>query len=93
MGNASTCRRCRVSGRVQGVGYRAFAARRARELGLTGYARNLPDGSVEVLSRGPLAALDTFCDWLRKGPPQAQVTAVECQAAAEEGLPPDFSVL
>ena len=46
------CKKCLVGGRVQGVFYRATAARRARELGIRGHARNLPDGHVEVLACG-----------------------------------------
>lgn len=65
-----------VEGRVQGVSYRASAAREARRLGVRGYARNLPDGRVEVLlvgSAGPVAELGR---WLERGPPLAQVTRV-----------------
>lgn len=66
--------RCLVAGRVQGVFFRASTREQALRLGLTGYARNLPDGRVEVLAFGP--ALDQLLDWLRVGPPHAQVTAV-----------------
>lgn len=65
-----------VAGRVQGVFFRASTREQALRLGLKGYARNLPDGRVEVLAYGPAQALDQLCDWLRLGPPQAQVTAV-----------------
>jgi len=78
-------RRCHVSGRVQGVFYRASARNRARELGVTGYARNLPDGRVEVLACGAPDAVEALCRWLRQGPPAAQVTGVEvCAVAASE---------
>jgi acylphosphatase len=70
-------RRCRVSGRVQGVFYRASAARRAGELRVTGHARNLPGGEVEVLACGAAADVQAFIDWLRVGPTAAKVTAVE----------------
>lgn len=70
-------RRCFVAGRVQGVFYRASARQRATELGVTGHARNLPDGRVEVLACGFREAVDTFCAWLWQGPPAASVTAVE----------------
>jgi acylphosphatase len=70
-------RRCRVSGRVQGVFYRASAAQRAGELGVTGYARNLPGGEVEVLACGSAGAVQAFINWLWIGPSAARVVAVE----------------
>jgi acylphosphatase len=66
-----------VSGLVQGVGFRWFVARHARALGLTGYARNLPNGSVEVVVSGPDEVLPEFERWLRQGPANAQVDQVE----------------
>lgn len=65
-----------VSGKVQGVFYRASTVRQAEQLGLRGTARNLADGRVEVLGVGSVAALDALAEWLRSGPPLAQVTAV-----------------
>jgi acylphosphatase len=65
-----------VTGRVQGVFYRASAQREARRLGITGYARNLPDGRVEIVAQGQTAALQAFIDWCRQGPPRAEVTDV-----------------
>ena len=62
-----------VSGRVQGVGYRMFAQRAARDLGIKGWARNLDDGSVEVLALGTHRQLDHFEGELRLGPPGADV--------------------
>lgn len=70
-------RKCRVSGRVQGVYYRASAQKRARELAITGHARNLDDGSVEVLACGEPAQVASFIDWLWQGPPTAHVMAVQ----------------
>jgi acylphosphatase len=70
-------RRCFVAGRVQGVFYRASARQRASELGVTGHARNLPDGRVEVLACGSREAVDALCAWLWQGPPAASVSAVE----------------
>ena len=70
-------RRCWVAGRVQGVFYRASTARRAAELGITGYARNLPDGRVEVLACGESVAVHALCDWLWQGSPASHVTSVE----------------
>jgi acylphosphatase len=66
-----------VSGHVQGVGFRWFAARHARSLGLIGYARNLPDGRVEVVVSGPDEALPAMERLLRTGPASAQVDQVE----------------
>jgi acylphosphatase len=66
-----------VSGMVQGVGFRRFVARHARSLGLSGYARNLPDGRVEVVVSGPEAALPDLEQLLRTGPAYAQVDKVE----------------
>ncbi len=68
--------RCLVAGRVQGVFFRASAREQALRLGLTGYARNLPDGRVEVLACGPVEAVARLRDWLRNGPPLAEVTAI-----------------
>jgi acylphosphatase len=66
-----------VSGMVQGVGFRWFVARHARSLGLAGYARNLPDGRVEVVVSGPDEALPELEQLLRAGPANAQVEKVE----------------
>jgi acylphosphatase len=77
-----TSKLCWVSGRVQGVYYRGTAVTRAREFGVTGYARNLPDGRVEVLVQGTDAAVESFIQWLWIGPVAAKVTAVEVRNAA-----------
>lgn len=75
-----------VTGRVQGVFYRASARQRALELGLVGYARNQPDGSVEVVASGLDAALDALQSWLQQGPPAARVAQVTRAAQAEQAL-------
>jgi acylphosphatase len=75
------CKRAFVSGRVQGVGYRAFARSTAQELGLNGHARNLPDGRVEVLACGASDAIDTLIEHLRQGPRWSSVSGVEVQPA------------
>ena len=69
--------RARVSGRVQGVGFRWSAVAEARRLGLRGRVRNAADGSVEVEAEGAAGALAQFLAWLRRGPPGARVTGVE----------------
>ncbi len=74
------CVRCIVSGRVQGVFFRASARAEAVRLGLTGYARNLADGRVEVLACGEPAAIAELERWLHHGSPLARVTSVECLA-------------
>jgi len=74
--------RLRLTGRVQGVGFRWFARRVARELGVAGRVRNLPDGSVETVAVGDLSGLATFRERLREGPPGARVLAVEEQEIA-----------
>lgn len=79
-------RRCLVAGRVQGVFYRASARSRAQALGVTGYARNLPDGRVEVLACGSPQAVQALCDWLWEGPPAAHVTAVAAEIVSVESL-------
>ena len=66
-----------VAGRVQGVGFRYFVARSARGLGLSGYVRNLPDGTVEVAAVGSRAGLDALATLLEKGPPGAIVELVK----------------
>ena len=66
-----------VEGRVQGVGYRYFVMREAGALGVSGFARNLPDGRVEVVGEGEDAALLAFESRLREGPSFARVARVE----------------
>lgn len=70
-------KRCLVSGRVQGVFYRASTAERARALSVTGYAKNLPDGRVEVLACGEEAKVKELIEWLWQGPPAAKVEQIE----------------
>ncbi|HEX7116512.1 MAG TPA: acylphosphatase [Steroidobacter sp.] len=70
-------RRCYVSGRVQGVFFRASTRQKAAEVGVRGYAKNLPDGRVEVLVVGEPPAAQSLIDWLWRGPPSAHVTNVE----------------
>ena len=72
-----------VSGKVQGVGYRISARNEARRLGLTGLARNLGDGRVEVIAEGAPAALADLERWCRRGPPFAKVTEVIVERLAE----------
>ena len=78
------CKKCLVGGRVQGVFYRATAARRAHELGIRGYARNLADGRVEVVACGDDEAVSAFVKWLWIGSSASKVTSVEVSDAALE---------
>jgi len=71
-----------VRGRVQGVGFRMFVVREAHRLGLAGYTRNLPDGTVEVLATGDAANLDQLVLRLEQGPPGARVDAVMADRSA-----------
>ncbi len=82
----SGCRLFLVSGRVQGVFYRASTAREARALGLTGHARNLPDGRVEVLACGAAGDIDKLEAWLWQGPPASEVADV--RSATSDVVPP-----
>ncbi len=82
----------RVEGRVQGVGFRHFVWQQARRLGLTGWVRNEPDGSVRVVAEGPPAALEALLTALRSGPPLARVDRVVRDAAPARGDFDDFSV-
>jgi acylphosphatase len=75
------CRRSFVSGRVQGVFYRATCVRKAESLQLKGYARNLSDGRVEVLACGEPAVVEQFIAWLWEGSPASKVTGVETSEA------------
>ncbi len=75
-----------VKGRVQGVWFRDSTRREAERLNITGYARNLPSGDVEVLAIGSDAALDALGHWLRDGPPLAKVDEVLESAAEPRSL-------
>ncbi|MET4693754.1 acylphosphatase [Endozoicomonas lisbonensis] len=73
---AKVCKRALVKGRVQGVWYRGSTQRKAQELGISGWAKNLADGRVEVLMCGEESALTELASWLHEGPPAAQVESV-----------------
>ena len=73
-----------VSGKVQGVFFRASTRDRAQALGLRGFAKNLADGRVEVLAAGDDAAVDELAAWLREGPPMARVDDLERLPARED---------
>ncbi|MBI5495248.1 MAG: acylphosphatase [Deltaproteobacteria bacterium] len=77
-----------VTGRVQGVSYRAYCQDAGRRMGLTGWVRNRRDGSVEAFAQGERAALDAFTGWCHQGSPSADVTGVTV-----ERVPPDPAVV
>jgi acylphosphatase len=81
-----------VSGRVQGVCYRAFAHDAALELGLAGFVRNLPDGRVEAEVEGPRAQIEKFLDRLRVGPPLALVTKIDVRWKTATGAMERFRI-
>jgi acylphosphatase len=74
-----------VTGRVQGVAFRYHAERRARDLGVGGWVRNEPDGSVSCRVEGEAAAVDALVDWCRNGPPGARVERVDVRDAEDSG--------
>ena len=85
--------RFRVTGRVQGVFFRACTRDAAREIGVTGWVRNSPDGSVEGEAGGDTAALDAFIEWLHRGSPHSRVDRVEVMDRREERAPfGDFEI-
>ncbi|MCD2449639.1 acylphosphatase [Methylicorpusculum oleiharenae] len=81
-----------VSGRVQGVYFRAFTQKKAKNLGITGYAKNLSDGRVEIVASGSEDAVDQLIKWCYKGPITARVDHVETESLNGEAIPPGFNV-
>ncbi len=81
-----------VSGRVQGVAYRASTAREAQRLGVTGWVKNRPDGAVELEIEGTPDQVAAMLAWCGKGPPAARVDDVSTEELAPTGADPDFDV-
>jgi len=75
-----------VRGMVQGVGYRWSLSREARRLGVQGWVRNRPDGTVEAVAEGPDEAVAALVTWCRSGPGSAHVTGVEVTDETPQGL-------
>lgn len=84
----------RISGRVQGVGFRWFVREEARRLGLAGWVRNLPTGDVELVAEGPPETLAAFARMIAQGPPGARVELVHRlpTAAGIDTLPAPFAI-
>lgn len=76
MDEGKLCLHCIVKGKVQGVFFRAGTQDEAKRLGVTGYAKNLPDGSVEVIASGEREKVLALAEWLKSGPPRATVSEV-----------------
>lgn len=86
--------RLTIAGRVQGVGYRAAFAERARALGLAGWVRNRRDGSVEAEVAGQAHAIEAIVAWARRGPPGSEVSNVGVEDVIEQASPDgDFKIL
>ena len=81
-----------IHGRVQGVGFRYSTVSRAREIGVTGYARNMPDGTVEVVAEGDEDKLKQLVAWLKNGPPASRVENVHYHYTPYNGFYKRFSV-
>ncbi|TCZ83422.1 acylphosphatase [Lysobacter sp. N42] len=87
-----TAARFLVSGRVQGVAFRAHARAEALRLGLRGHVRNLADGRVDVLAAGDDGALEAFAAWLAKGPPLARVDGIERLPTSDDAVGAGFVI-
>ena len=85
-------KKIKISGRVQGVGFRHFTVQNARSLNLKGWVMNMPDGTVEALIGGDPEDVETMMKKLHKGPAAARVDRVETNTAQADGLPDSFGV-
>jgi len=81
------------AGTVQGVGFRYFVRNKAKEFGIKGYVRNLPDGTVEVVAEGDEKKLKEFFKAIENGPPLAEVTDIRYQFEEKDGGFTDFEIL
>jgi acylphosphatase len=87
-------RRFHITGKVQGVYFRHSTRVEAERLAVTGYARNLPNGSVEVVVQGPAGAVERLRQWLHQGPKMARVeTVLELELERDTLPPPQFEIL
>ena len=92
MTDGKRCVLAKVTGRVQGVWFRAWTRNEATRLGLTGWVRNEADGSVTTLLSGPQQAIDTMTQLLWQGPPHADVTGVRLEDVESEEAFTDFRI-
>ncbi|MBD3156609.1 acylphosphatase [Candidatus Peregrinibacteria bacterium] len=83
-----------ITGKVQGVCYRANAQTHAQKLSLTGWVRNMPDGSVKVVCQGEPSSIESFVTWCKQGPPAASVRSVNVkkQPLEDEKLFDSFDI-
>ncbi len=81
-----------VHGRVQGVFFRDYTQRQAEMLGLDGWVRNLPDGTVETVFEGEAAQVDAMCAWLETGSPMSRVSRVDCREEPASGRESGFTI-
>lgn len=89
----TVCYTFKISGIVQGVGYRYFAVQQALRFGLNGYAKNLPDGAVEIVAEGEEETLERFTSVLREGPRGAEVKDIQVSASPAKGAFSGFSIV
>ena len=82
-----------ITGHVQGVFYRAHAKEKADQLHLTGYAKNMPDGSVEALIQGSEENIKSFIDWAHEGSPKAKIDQIKISWQTAKDKFTDFIVL
>jgi len=82
-----------ISGRVQGVGFRSFTRRNAKELGLTGWVKNLPDGRVETVAEGKKQKLEKFIELLKEGPSRSKVENLDVNKKDYEGSFSEFKII
>ncbi len=82
-----------VSGKVQGVSFRWFTVQAAREMGLCGYAKNLPDGTVEVKAEGIKAGVESLIKQVKQGPPFSRVDDIQVDWVSPTNQYPDFNIL
>lgn len=92
MSDVRKAMRVRITGRVQGVNYRAWTRKEAEKLGLTGWVRNEEDGSVAAFIAGPAAAVAAMIGKLRQGPSMAAVSEVAVEDAEGEEIPDRFRI-
>ncbi|MCT8999442.1 acylphosphatase [Chelativorans intermedius] len=92
MRNETQAKRLRITGRVQGVNFRAWTKAQAEELDLRGWVRNEPDGAVAAVIAGPGSAVATMLERLRSGPPAASVAGIAVEETDPSNVPDGFAI-